>query len=109
MKPDREQEAFSLVIERQKNGASENDIRTALQRFIEIAGIAQASEMTTESPPGQGNLGRMDLYIRNTCMELKKNIVRNGIPVHDDIDQLGGSFTESSPPQPKTSAPRRRT
>ena len=29
-----EQEAFSLVIERQKGGASENDIRFAFQTFM---------------------------------------------------------------------------
>ena len=32
MTTEKEQEAFGLVLERQKNGASENDIRTAFQR-----------------------------------------------------------------------------
>ena len=61
MTTEKEQEAFGLVLERQKNGASENDIRTAFQRFLETASVAAASEMTTEVPPGQGNPGRMDL------------------------------------------------
>ena len=90
MTQEQEQEAFSLVLERQKNGASENDIRTALQRFLETAGVAAASEMTTEVPPGQGNPGRMDLYVHNTCIEFKTNIVRNGQPTPGNITQLDG-------------------
>ena len=90
MTTDKEQEAFSLVVERHKNGSSENDIRTAFQRFMETAGIAAASEMTTEGPPGLGNPGRMDLYVHNTCIEFKKNIVRNGVPISADIAQLDG-------------------
>ena len=90
MPQEEEQEAFSLVLDRQKNGASENDIRTAFQRFIEATSIATASEMTTEVPPGQGNPGRMDLYVHNTCIEFKTNIVRNGQPVLDNIAQLDG-------------------
>ncbi len=90
MTQEQEQEAFSLVLERQKNGASENDIRTAFQRFLETVGVAAPSEMTTEVPPGQGNPGRMDLYVHNTCIEFKTNIVRNGQPVLDNIAQLDG-------------------
>ncbi len=87
---DKEQEAFSLVVERHKNGASENDIRTAFQRFIEASQIATASEMTTEVRPGEGNPGRMDLYLYNTCIEFKTNIVRNGLPIRSYIRQLDG-------------------
>ena len=39
MTSDQEQEAFSLVIERHKASSSENDIRTAVQRVIEEAGL----------------------------------------------------------------------
>ena len=90
MTEEQEQKAFSLVLERQKNGASENDIRTAFQRFLETANVAAASEMTTEVPPGQGNPGRMDLYVHNTCIEFKTNIVRNGQPTPGNITQLDG-------------------
>ena len=59
MTTDKEQEAFSLVINRQKNGASEDSIRDAVKRFIETAGLAAESEMATEVRPGHGNPGRM--------------------------------------------------
>ena len=85
-----EQEAFSLVIERQKSGASESDIRFAFQRFMEIAGVAPASEMSTEAPPGLGNPGRMDLYVHNTCIEFKTNILKAGVADPDFVAQLDG-------------------
>ena len=90
MTTDKEQEAFGLVIERHKTGASENDIRAAFQRFMETAGVATLDETTTEGPPGIGNPGRMDLYVHNTCIEFKKEIVRVGTPVHDYVAQLDG-------------------
>ena len=85
---DNEQDAFSLVIQRHKEAASENDIRYAVQRFIETAGIAGASAMTTEGRPGVDNTGRMDLYLHNTCIEFKRMIVRNGIPISGFVSQL---------------------
>ena len=90
MTTDKEQEAFGLVLERHKSSASENDIRAAFQRFMETAGVAALAETTTEGPPGIGNPGRMDLYVHNTCIEFKKDIVRNGLPVRGYIVQLDG-------------------
>ena len=86
----KEQEAFGLVIERHRSGASENDIRTAFQRFVEAAGIAAMADMTTEVPPGVGNAGRMDLYIHNTCIEFKRDILRAGAIASEYVDQLDG-------------------
>ena len=85
-----EQEAFSLVIERQKAGATENDIRYAFQRFMEVAKVATAAEMSTEGPPGLGNPGRMDLYVHNTCIEFKPNILQAGQPHGGYVSQLDG-------------------
>ena len=90
MTTSKEQEAFGLVVERQKSSASENDIRNAFQRFMETAGVAAASEMTTERPPGVGNPGRMDLYVHNTCIEFKTNILQAGQPHGGYVSQLDG-------------------
>ena len=90
MTTEKEQEAFGFVIDRHKNAASENDIRTAFQRFMETADLAAASEMTTEVRPGHENSGRMDLYIHNTCIEFKKIIVRDGVPIPGYVSQLDG-------------------
>ena len=85
-----EQQAFGLVVERQKNGATENDIRTAFQNFMATAGIAPLAEQTTEVPPGLGNPGRMDLYVHNTCLEFKTNILKAGAPDPEFVAQLDG-------------------
>ena len=90
MTTSKEQEAFGLVVERHKSSASENDIRNAFQRFMETAGVAAASEMTTERPPGVGNPGRMDLYVHNTCIEFKTNILRGGAADPEYVAQLDG-------------------
>ena len=90
MATDLEREAFGLVVERNRLSASENDVRYAFQRFMETAGIAEASEMSTEGPPGLGNPGRMDLYVHNTCIEFKTDSVRNGLPIPAFVSQLDG-------------------
>ena len=90
MNSSKEQEAFGLVVDRHKSSASENDIRNAFQRFMETAGVAAASEMTTERPPGVGNPGRMDLYVHNTCIEFKTNILRGGAADQEYVAQLDG-------------------
>ena len=90
MTTDKEREAFGLVVERHRISASENDIRAAFQRFMETAGVAALSETTTEGPPGIGNPGRMDLYVHNTCVEFKTNILRGGAPDPEYVAQLDG-------------------
>ena len=82
-----EYEAFEQVVFRHRVGGSESDIRIAFILFMEKAGIASHSEMTTESPAGH-SLDRVDLYVYNTCIEFKKDIIRGGRINPDDIAQL---------------------
>ena len=90
MTTEKEQEAFNLVIERYRTGASENDIRAAFQDFMQTARIATLAEMKTEAPPGAGHAGRMDLYVHNTCIEFKTDILRSGAPNPEHVAQLDG-------------------
>lgn len=83
-----EHEAFEQVVFRHRVGSSESDIRIAFILFMEKAGIASHSEMTTESPAGHSTLERVDLYVHNTCIEFKKDIIRGGRINPEDIDQL---------------------
>ena len=85
-----ELDAFALVIKHYKDGSSESDIRGAFQNFLDKADIASWADMSTEAPPGPDGHGRMDLYIHNTCIEFKKEILRNGIPIPENITQLDG-------------------
>ena len=84
------QDDFSRVIERQKAGVSENDIRLSFVTFMVTAELATLDEMSTEAPPGAGNPGRMDLYVHNTCIEFKPNILKAGIPDPEHVAQLDG-------------------
>ena len=88
MTTSKEQEAFGLVVGHYKSNSPENEIRYTFQRFMEISGVATSSEMSTERPPGVGNPGRMDLYIHNTCIEFKTEILKNGIPIDGYVAQL---------------------
>ena len=94
MSTGKEQEAFGLVVKRHREGESENDIRTAFQRFAETCGIATLAEMTTEVPPGVGNAGRMDLYVYNTCIEFKRNILQRGTIGSEHISRIDGYLKE---------------
>ena len=85
-----EYEAFGEILNRHKNGDSENDIRTAFQFFLEKADIASLSDMSTEYPPGPFTRDRMDLYLHNTCIEFKKDIIHAGKVNPADIAQLDG-------------------
>ncbi|MDE2787656.1 MAG: N-6 DNA methylase [Chloroflexota bacterium] len=90
MATEKEQETFGLVIDRHRSGDTENDIRLAFIRFMETAGIADLPDMATEGPPGVGHAGRMDLYVHNTCIEFKTDILRNGAPNPEHVAQLDG-------------------
>ena len=87
---DPEVDAFELIMNHHNSGSSENDVRYAFQRFLEAAGIAAAEEMRTEAPPGQSGGGRMDLYVHNTCIEFKRDIMQAGRVNPEDIAQLDG-------------------
>ena len=85
-----EEEAFALVIERHKSGVAEENIATAFQFFLEKANIAPLSDMTAQARPGPDGTGRMDLYVYNTCIEFKRDIINQNAIRHADIHQLDG-------------------
>ena len=85
-----EQEAFALVIERHNSAAAEEGIATAFQVFMDAAGIAPHSAMNAQARPGPEASGRMDLYVYNTCIEFKRDILSHGSINQGDIKQLDG-------------------
>ena len=84
------QEAFQVVIDRHRSGVPEENIATAFQFFLEKAGVAPLSHMTAQERPGPEGSGRMDLYVYNTCIEFKKDIISHGTIKQADINQLDG-------------------
>ena len=87
---DTERDAFQEVITRHQMGRSENDIRTAFLFFLEKAGVAALGDMRTEDRPAPSSNTRYDLYVHNTCIEFKRDIIQAGRINQGDIDQIDG-------------------
>ena len=80
---------FGKLLERHLAGHTENDIRDAWRDFIIRTGIVEDErEITTEVPPGDGTVQRVDLKVRNTYIEFKRDIMLRGTPDADYIRQL---------------------
>ena len=68
-------EYFGKLLECHNDNQSENDIRTAFRDFIIRTGIiADEREVKTEVPPSADNAGRVDMYVRNTYIEFKRDL-----------------------------------
>ena len=80
---------FGKLLERHLANHSENDIRGAWRDFIIRTGIIEDErEITTEVPPGDGTVQRVDLRVRNTYIEFKRDIMVRGAPDAGYIKQL---------------------
>ena len=80
---------FGKLLERHLAGASENDIRDAWRDFIKHTGIiSDEREIDTEVPPGDGTVQRVDLKVRNTYIEFKRDIMVRGAPDAKYVKQL---------------------
>ena len=68
-------EYFGKLLECHHGNQSENDIRTAFRDFIIRTGIiADEREVKTEVPPAVDDARRVDLYVRNTYIEFKRDL-----------------------------------
>ena len=90
-------EYLGKLLERHSAGASENDIRGAFRDFLVRTGIAtDESEITTETRPAADSRNKVDLYIRNTYVEIKRSILKGTIIDPEAIDQLDGYILENA-------------
>ena len=90
-------EYLGKLLERHGDGASENDIRNAFRDFLVRTGIASdESEITTETRPAADSRNKVDLYIRNTYVEIKRSILKGTIIDPEAVDQLDGYILENA-------------
>ena len=90
-------EYFGKILDRHMLGHSENDIRSAFRDFLVRTGIAtDESEITTETKPASDSRLKVDLYIRNTYVEFKRDIIRAGVIDPEYIDQLDEYILENA-------------
>ena len=90
-------EYLGKLLERNKQGASENDIRSAFRDFLIRTGIAaDEGEIVTETRPAADSRNKVDLYIRNTYVEFKRSIIKGGVIDPEAIVQLDGYILENA-------------
>lgn len=89
-------EYLDKLLERHNNGEPEENIRLAFRDFILRTGIiADESESDAEIPPGSDSIRRVDLRVRNTYVEFKRNIVVSGRIDPGYTRQLDGYLLDS--------------
>ena len=80
---------FGLLLQCHDQGRSENDIRSAFRDFLLRTGIIDDEmEVKTEVPPGRESQRLVDMYVRNTYVEFKTNIVSGSGVSADAVAQL---------------------
>ena len=90
-------EYLGKLLERHRDGASENDIRGAFRDFLVRTGIAaDESEIATETRPAADSRSKVDLYIRNTYVEIKRSILKGNAIDPDAVQQLDGYILENA-------------
>ena len=88
--------ALAALLEAHDGGRSENEIAARIRDFIIAAGVAGADEIALEEHPADSDSRRVDIYARNTFIEVKRDITsRNAVdPRH--VAQLDGYLTAAA-------------
>ena len=88
--------AATQILDQHELLQHEDNIRSAVKRFIEVTGLAAADELELESSPGEG-AKRIDLKTPDLLIEFKKRIgSKPGLdPDPEHVEQLDG-YLETS-------------
>ena len=74
---------MTSLLDRHNQGASENEISVRIRDLIIGAGIADADEITMEEHPEDNDVRRVDIFVRNTFIEVKRDITSN---IHGNLN-----------------------
>ena len=83
------------VLRRHNQGHSETDIRSAVRDFILGADLARPAEINQEESPTDGAAGRVDMVVRETFIEFKRNLFSGSVVNPGYIKQLDGYLAEA--------------
>ena len=88
--------ALAALLDAHNGGRSENEIAARIRDFIIAANVAGADEIALEEHPADSDSRRVDIYVRNTFIEVKRDITsRNAVdPRH--VAQLDGYLTAAA-------------
>ncbi|MCY3690757.1 MAG: N-6 DNA methylase [Chloroflexi bacterium] len=87
---DDEGACLAALLDAHHAGRMENEIAIRIRDFIIAAGVAGPAEITLEEHPADQDSRRVDIYVRNTFIEVKRDVTgHNAIdPAH--VAQLDG-------------------
>lgn len=88
-------EPFAEVLRRHNQGHSETDVRSAVRDFILGADLARPAEINQEESPTDGAAGRVDMVVRETFIEFKRNLYSGSVVNPAYIKQLDGYLAEA--------------
>ncbi len=90
------QTTLASLLAAHDSGSLEGEIAARVRDFIVAAGVAELNEITMEEHPADQDNRRLDIYVRNTFIEVKRDITsHNAIdPAH--IMQLDGYLTATA-------------
>ncbi len=91
---ERIERSLARMLQRHKRGEEEANIRSAFRDFLLETGLARAEDMREEANPGADSSDRVDLYVHNTVIEFKRNIMVRGAVRDDAIKQLDGYLSQ---------------
>ena len=83
------------VLRRHNQGHSETDIRSAVRDFMLGADLARPAEINQEESPTDGAAGRVDMVVRETFIEFKRNLFTGAVVNPGYIKQLDGYLAEA--------------
>ena len=83
------------VLRRHNQGHSETDVRSAVRDFILAAELARPAEVNQEESPTEGAAGRVDMVVRETFIEFKRNLFSGTVVNPAYISQLDGYLVEA--------------
>ncbi len=86
---------FAEVLRRHNQGHSETDVRSAVRDFILGVDLARPAEINQEESPTDGAAGRVDMVVRETFIEFKRNLYSGSVVNPGYIKQLDGYLAEA--------------
>ena len=84
---------FAEVLRRHNQGHSETDVRSAVRDFILGAELARPAEINQEESPTDGAAGRVDMVVRETFIEFKRENLYSRSFGDPSVHQATGTAT----------------
>lgn len=87
---DGENARLAALLEAHHAGRMENEIAIRIRDFVIAAGVAAFDEITLEEHPADQDSRRVDIYVRNTFIEVKRDVTAHNAIAPAHVEQLDG-------------------